>query len=226
MDFFKKCFVINLDRRPDRYDEFKSRIPFDSTICQRFSAIDGKTIPHMIKENPFVMGCHQSHKKILEIVMNDESIADDDFIIIFEDDVFFSKNFIKDIEYIKKSKDIIDLNSIIYIGGRFKISFKPSSYTGWSFLKNNLYLKYGNYGNISSPDYDRTTNVIILSKTACREIIEKTKNVKFSEPIDSLYNGIRKYIPEMKIYDLFPHLCYSPTDYKTDIQNYIYKHKK
>ena len=24
----------------------------------------------------------------------------------------------------------------------------------------------------------------------------------------------------MKLYDLFPHVCYSPPDYKTDIQNY------
>jgi len=221
MDFFKKCFVINLDRRPDRYNDFKNSIPFDSSICERFSAIDGKTITnYSVKENPYVMGCHLSHKKILENVINDDTISNDEFIIIFEDDVFFTKNFIKDVENIKKSKDIIDLNSIIYIGGRFKISFKPSSYTGWSFLKNNIYLK-GNYKNITSPDYDRTTNVIILSKFACKEIIEKTKDVKASIPIDSLYNNIRKYIPDMKLYDLFPHLCYSPVDYKTDIQNYV-----
>ena len=91
MDFFKKCFVINLDRRPERYNEFLNRIPFNSSICERFSAIDGKTITkHSAKENPYVMGCHQSHKKILEIVMDDDALSDDDFVIIFEDDVFFN----------------------------------------------------------------------------------------------------------------------------------------
>lgn len=223
MDFFKKCFVINLDRRPDRYTEFLGRIPFDSLICQRFSAIDGKNITnYSLKENPYVMGCHLSHKHILENVMNDDNIKNDDFVIIFEDDVFFNKNFIEGIENIKKSIDIIDINSVIYIGGRFKSSFKPSSYKGWSFLKNNIYMKYGDYSNILSQDYDRTTNVLILSKFACKEIIEKTKHIKSSEPIDSLYNNIRKCIPDMKIYDLFPHLCYSPANYKTDIQNYIF----
>ena len=223
MDFFKKCFVINLDRRPERYNEFLNRIPFNSSICERFSAIDGKTITnHSSKENPYVMGCHQSHKKILEIVMDDDALSDDDFVIIFEDDVFFNNNFLSDIENIKKSKDIIDKNSIIYIGGRFKISFRPSSLTGWTSLKNNIYQKHGGYANILPPEYDRTTNVIILSKFACKEIINKTKNVKSSEPIDSLYNNIRKYIPTMKLYDLFPHICYSPENYKTDIQNYVF----
>jgi GR25 family glycosyltransferase involved in LPS biosynthesis len=223
MDFFKKCFVINLDRRPDRYNEFLSRIPFNSVICQRFSAIDGKNIlKYSVKENPYVMGCHLSHKTILEIVMNDENIKNDEFVIIFEDDVFFNTNFMEGIDNIKNNIDIFDINSLIYIGGRFKTSFKPSSNKGWSFLKNNIYMKDGDYSNILPSDYDRTTNVIILSKFACKEIIEKTKHIKSSEPIDSLYNNIRKHIPEMKIYDLFPHLCYSPANYKTDIQNYIF----
>ena len=135
---------------------------------------------------------------------------------------FFNKNFIEGIENIKQSINMIGVNSIIYIGGRFKTFFNPSSYKGWSLLKNNIYLKYGDYSNILPHDYDRTTNVIILSKFACKEIIEKTKHIKSSEPIDSLYNNIRKYIPEMEIYDIFPHLCYSPVNYKTDIQNYIF----
>jgi hypothetical protein len=223
MEFFKKCFVINLDRRPDRYTEFLSRIPFNSLICKRFSAIDGKNLTnYSVKENPYVMGCHLSHKQILENVMNDDNIKNDDFVIIFEDDVFFNKNFIEGIENIKQTVDMIDINSVIYIGGRFKTCFNPSSYKGWSFIKNNIYMKYGDYSNILPQDYDRTTNVIVLSKFACKEIIEKTKHIKSSEPIDSLYNNIRKYIPEMKIYDLFPHLCYSPANYKTDIQNYIF----
>lgn len=221
MDFFKKCFVINLDRRQDRYIEFLNRIPFESSYCHRFSAIDGKNLNFSFKENPYVIGCHLSHKKILQMVINDKTILDEDFVIIFEDDAFFSDNFMKDIENIKLSKDIIDLNSIVYIGGRFTESFVPSSIEKWTFLKNNIYLKCENHIKILSIDYDRTTNVIILSKFACKQIIEKTKNIKTSVPIDSLYNNIQKYIPEMKLYDLFPHICYSPIDYKTDIQNYV-----
>ena len=221
MDFFKKCFVINLNRRLDRYDEFINRIPFDLSYCQRFTAIDGNNLEYSFKENPYVMGCHLSHKTILQNVINDKTIVDEDFVIIFEDDVFFSKNFMIDIEKIKLSKDVIDLNSIIYIGGRFNESFQPSAIKKWSFLKNNMFLKSKSHDKILPIDYDRTTHVIILSKFACKQIIEKTKNVKLSVPIDYLYNNIRTFIPDMKVYDLFPHICYSPLEYKSDIQNYV-----
>ena len=219
MDYFKKCYVINLDRRADKYDEFLKRIPFDSSICTRFSAIDGRNIIKFENnENPYIMGCHLSHKAIFQNVINDTSINDEDYIIIFEDDVFFQDTFIQEIEKIKTNKDLFDINSIIYIGGRFIPYFYPTSLSGWNNIKENIYIKNDN--KIDSHNSDRTTHTIILSKFACKEIINKTKHVRVSIPIDVLYTDIRNYIPEMKLYDLFPHVCYSPPDYKTDIQNY------
>ena len=85
-------------------------------------------------------------------------------------------------------------------------------------VSDNLYLKNDIF--YSSINTDRTTNVLILNKFTCKEILNKTKDVKSSVPIDSLYDGIKKYIPDIKIYDLFPHICYSPINYMTDIQNY------
>ena len=213
---FKKCYVINLDRRKDRYNEFLSRTPFD---CERFSAIDGKNINnYKIDENPYIIGCHLSHKKILEMVSNNNEIEDDDLILIFEDDVFFNNSF-KD-EIIKLNKMLFKENNnfILYIGGRFTKNFKPQSLKGWNLIYDKIYEKLDN--NISSHDFDRTTNVLILSKYTCSQIINKTKDIKTSVPIDSLYNNIKQYIPEIKIYDFFPHLCYSPVNYQTDIQNY------
>ena len=106
MDYFKKCYVINLDRMSDRYSEFLQRIPFEQSICTRFSAIDGNDIINYEKnENPHIMGCHLSHKAILQNVINDSSINDEDYVIIFEDDVYFQDTFIQEIEKIKTKID-------------------------------------------------------------------------------------------------------------------------
>ena len=113
---FKKCYIINLDRRQDRYNNFLHRIPFNSNICERFSAIDGKNIlKNKINENPFVIGCHMSHKKILQMVINDDDIKDDDLILIFEDDVIIPDNFIEQIK--KLEKYFPPTWDIIYLGG-------------------------------------------------------------------------------------------------------------
>ena len=219
MDYFKKCYVINLDRMPDRYSEFLERIPFEASICTRFSAIDGNDIINYERnENPYTMGCHLSHKAILQNVINDSSINDEDYVIIFEDDVYFQDTFIQEIEKIKTNKDVFNINSLIYIGGRFTPYFYPTSLNGWNNIKENIYLR--NDGKVSGFNHDRTAHTIILTKFACKEIINKTKHVRVSIPIDVLYTDIRTYIPETKLYDLFPHVCYSPTDSETDIHNY------
>ena len=217
---FKKRFVINLDRRKDRYNDFLKRIPFDSDVCERFSAIDGNNIKNFnYKDNPFIIGCHLSHKNVLNLVVKDESIKDDDIILIFEDDVFFSDSFEVEIKKIVQFLKKLDkINYLLYIGGRFTLNFKPSSIKSWSKVIDNIYLK--NFSNNDSYNNDRTTNVLILSKYTCREILDKTMNVSTSKAIDTLYNGIKKYIPDIEIYDVFPHLCYSPLNYMTDIQNY------
>lgn len=221
---FKRRFVINLERRKDRYEEFLQRIPFDSHVCERFVAIDGrnlkKNIDYTEKENPFIKGCHMSHKNILIKVIEDKKIDDNDLILIFEDDVFFNDNFEAELVNIIPNVKKLQPNFILYIGGRSQKNFipSPSSLKEWEIIDLKLYSK-GKSNKIHFLDYDRTTNVIILTKHACKEIICKTKEINFCVPIDALYNYIREYIPDMKLYDIFPHLCYSPLEYKSDIPN-------
>lgn len=224
MDYFKKCFVINLNRRTDRYKEFLERIPFEADICTRFSAIDGDDIKNYDKdENPYIIGCHLSHKALLQNVINDSTIEDTDYVIIFEDDVHFEDTFMKEIEKIVARNNIFDSNSIIYIGGKSSEHFSPSNLSGYTNIVDNIYLRNNNkdIDNINN----RNANVIILSKLACKQIINKTKHVRVSLPIDTLYNKIREYIPDMKIYDLFPHVCYSLAEGESDIEKFYTKNQ-
>ena len=166
------------------------------------------------------MGYHLSHKAILQNVINDISINDEDYIIIFKDDVKFQDTFVQEIEKIKANKDIFNINSIIYISGSFTPYFYPTTLSGWNNIKENIYIRNDN--KESGSNYDRISSVIILSKSACKEIINKTKHVRVSIPIDSLYNDIRNYIPDMKLYDLFPHVCYSDPVVKNIVKNVVY----
>ena len=159
-----------------------------------------------------------SHKNILRKVIEDQTVSDNDLILIFEDDVFFNNSFKNDLINIVPIVKKIDPNFILYIGGRFTENFKPSSLNEWEYVDFKLYNKKGNHTTIKSLDHDRTTHAIILTKFACKEIINKTKDVSSSIAIDFLYQNIRNYVPNIKIYDVFSHLCYSPMNYKSDIQ--------
>ena len=91
---------------------------FDPNLIERFDAIWGKnikleTIPEEFlrkAKNKGVIGCFLSHQTIWKQIIEDTSIDDNDLILVFEDDVFFTKNnfsskFIEAIESFKKRKE-------------------------------------------------------------------------------------------------------------------------
>ena len=85
-----EAYYINLDRRPDRMQEFLKRINIPG--MKRFQAIDGKTltitpeIQHLFRNNnfnshPSVVACALSHYEIWK------KSKDNQFTIIMEDDL-------------------------------------------------------------------------------------------------------------------------------------------
>lgn len=111
MDKIDKIYYINLDRRPDRNEHFLKQcsihsIPYNK--IQRFRAIDGKKYnfssqeklmfqrvdylsQHYVKN---IMGNQLSHYNIL-LEMIEKNYK---YIIIFQDDIIFKKNFISYLE--------------------------------------------------------------------------------------------------------------------------------
>jgi GR25 family glycosyltransferase involved in LPS biosynthesis len=76
LDFEKiRKVVINLKRRPDRLEKFKEEMKYMGWDFEIFEGID---------EGGYT-GCGSSHKKIAEDFLNTE----DDFLLVFEDDLFF-----------------------------------------------------------------------------------------------------------------------------------------
>lgn len=90
IDWFERVVVVNLDRRPDRWQgllEHLEAIDWPFREPQRFRAVDGRQVkpPRWWKVGGGAWGCLQSHLRIIENAMLDEL----DSVLILEDDALF-----------------------------------------------------------------------------------------------------------------------------------------
>lgn len=239
-------YVINLDRRPDRMDEFMGKLnktsEFSKETFIRISAFDGFNhedeikrynldnfiIIKMLRQNKVVvkkgvLGCFMSHIIALYNILQNKDIKDDDYVGIYEEDIFYSEDF--DIKY-KKFKEIKEINlseldvEFIYTGGRFKPDFKSDDSDMFEKTENpNIYLrKFLKKG--SGSIWDRSTQSYIIKKSSCSKFIKLLtikciNNILKLTTIDTLYNSLTK---DIKMFDYFPHLFYTEINYKTDVQ--------
>jgi GR25 family glycosyltransferase involved in LPS biosynthesis len=234
---FKKKYVINLKHRNDRYEEFKDRVSphFDPNLIERFDAIDGKNIDISTISEDFLktsknkgeIGCFLSHQKIWKLIIDDSSIKNDDIILVFEDDIFLTEteNFSeKFIEAVYSFENISKENKYLFLGGRFNADFKPIlnrdiKYHWKKDPKDILYERVP-FLPIKNMIFDRTTHVNIFTKSMASFLYKITKSrEKAPSAVDKflIWSHIRNS-NDIFFYDYFPHIFYSPLDYKSDIQ--------
>ncbi len=120
-----KIFVINLDRRLDRWDNWCKEISELKHVANRFSAIDGKNIKltaniyKLFKYNnslwkKSVIGCALSHIILwLQLLSEDNNINS---YLILEDDMRFSYDNWQ-LKWKEMSKSIPDDAELLYLGG-------------------------------------------------------------------------------------------------------------
>lgn len=234
---FNMRLVINLDRRKDRYDEFCKNCPFDPNIITRVSGVDGnkldKNTTMRYKMEPGAVGCFMSHYKAWEMIASSE-MDDNMMAIIFEDDNMFSDRF-SDINNIMMLKNN-NMPIICYIGGRFNINFIPSNIDNdismniYTKINNNLYMRpknkylitqYNNWIFDSSEDminqWERCCSCIIMNKMAAKLLVKYITCIP-DIAVDNFLFKINSFTNMITYYDYFPHLCYSPLNYKSDIR--------
>lgn len=89
----ERCFLINLDRRADRLEEWLQQRPdpWPFPAVERIAAIDGRrcATPPQWKSGQGAWGCYRSHCQILEQCL----LEGIDSYVVFEDDAGFADNF-------------------------------------------------------------------------------------------------------------------------------------
>lgn len=92
-DAFERVYVVNLDRRPDRWRQFAERLPNDWPFAQpiRFAAVDGQVVtpPAWWKAGKGAWGIYRSFLTILERCLNENVRS----VLMLEDDACFCEDF-------------------------------------------------------------------------------------------------------------------------------------
>ena len=122
-DGIDEAYVINLDRRSDRLDKFKTNNKAIKNRVYKWRATDGRSlqltapIVHCFRNNDFkwkksVMGCALSHLGVWEKLANDPLAKS---YLIMEDDVVFESRWL--IRWMTAAKSIPQDADVIYLGG-------------------------------------------------------------------------------------------------------------
>lgn len=229
-----KSVVINLDRRPDRYDQFLSNFPFDH---ERFSGVDGVSLVDSGKLSPFqsallsqlgtgrrnpqkqmkgIFGCWLSHYAVWNDLLYD---FEHDAYVIFEDDINTSSRFDK--EFPRILENIDESFDIYYFGGRFEVDFVPRNPSTWRLRRvNNLDVSYSVDRKTLNHDHDRGLFSYILTKPGAEKIVgyanESIQNSTVGiAAVDGWVNEMRGVL---NMGDIFPHITWSPANFNSDIR--------
>lgn len=200
-----KVMVVNLDRRPDRWEKFQKN---DIGIkYQRYPAVDGsKLLPTEQLQRIFdgndynmrsgMVGCAMSHIKLCIDLINSE----DDMFIIMEDDVEVVPDFTKKFVHVLRQLD--DDWDIVYLGHHlFPHYRKPEFYDKdkmpivekWSRTKSLTYSMGGTGG-------------YVISQKGAYRLLDFINKTGMTNGIDTVQ---QKAADEMQIYYCNPHLIYS-----------------
>ena len=129
---FDEIFMVNLERRPDRYERMKYNFDQLGIDYKWVPAMDGRTITEeflaetgikMLPEfsEPYhgraltygEIGCFLSHYRLWQQIVEEEL----DLVLIFEDDIKFEPYFISKLEYLKS--ELFDLEGswdLVFLG--------------------------------------------------------------------------------------------------------------
>jgi len=118
-EYFDNIYVLNLDRRKDRYEKIKYKFDKFNIKFERFSAIDGDIISDNeydfknftkqgLLENKYALACLRSHVEIIK----DAKFKGYKRILIFEDDALISKDINIHLQKLRNIKDW----KLLYLG--------------------------------------------------------------------------------------------------------------
>jgi len=221
MERIDKIFLINLDRREDRLDEFNKIFPYSKSHFERFSAVDGQElkiddeISKLFQDNNFnwlrgKIGCALSHYRIWKIGLQNGYKN----MVVLEDDILFDKNFKKLWKEMKDdlpdNYDIIPINMEYYIED-FKVSGKK---TRKEVFKDKIIEYNKNFFKVKGKIYEIGnfgTCGYIISKKGMEKLVNKAEKEGIKDEVDNFinYTDLEVYLPKKY---LITHSSFGGTD--------------
>ena len=206
--------IINLKKRTDRREKMETKLTnVHINKYEFFEAIDGKELtstPELLslfKMNDFnykkgVMGCALSHIHLWNNLINDK---DNDFYVIFEDDIVFCNNFKKHLNYVCKLFVEQKLEHLAL--GEYNSSKQfPSSNSNIEVYSKDLYKEWNSFF------------AYIISKSAAKKSLDYINNCSIKCAIDNpqSFGYILKYSSlNVKLIH-----CEIINEFGSDIQNH------
>lgn len=197
-----KCYLINLDRSPERLKQMEAEFGRLGLLFTRVPAVDGKLLTQEeldavtppvrqweIPIPPSEIGCFLSHKKCLEIVANGQ----DHYAAIFEDDIELSSDAAKllsNLDWIPADADLVKLETfrtVVLLQGLEKIK-------GTDFKVARLLTKH-----LCAGGY-------IISKDAAKRMLLDMDVI--SIPVDNLmFDPACDFFSKFTVFQITPAMC-------------------
>lgn len=179
--YFDNIYVINLDKREDRWEHVQSELGKYDIEAERVSAVNGFKHPKRkeVNVNPGALGCSLSHIGVLEDAKENRY----DSILVFEDDIVFERNF--DRRFEDYYSQLPDDWKMLYLGGNHRK--KPEKYSR----------------NVSIVKKTLTTHSYALKSEIYNYVLDKINGKHYDLPVDNIYTHIQR---EKTVYTFNPRI--------------------
>jgi len=219
-----KTYVLNLDRRPDRWENFKKNArELEFLNYERFSAIDGsklqstQQLQRIFDGNDYNMqvgavGCAMSYFKMFTELISSEY----DAFLFLEDDIIITNGFdIKFLHLCKQLKNV--LWDIVFIGHHIKDT-EDLGYKGNKLPEIEKWDVFRSFKNSLGG-----TIGFMVTKDGARKFLDFVNDTRLINCVDT---ALQKSANELDVYYCYPHLVFSECfrhnnkdTIDTDIQN-------
>ncbi len=231
MDGIDRIWVISLERRPERLRGFFERFPYPRGRCSVFEAIDGRTLdpaepplaeiwePWLARQRMVRLpprgpahgeaGCALSH---LELWRRMAALPPGRRCVVFEDDAFFADRFRERWTGCVAAGFPAGL-AFAWLGGRSREGYVPVNVE-----RDGSTAGFRVHRFAGGRNGDRTTHAYLISPAGARQLCERAATPGLDRRLDVWLKhvGLRRLEPA--VHTVSPLLCYSPFDYKSDVQ--------
>lgn len=220
MPTISRSYMVVLKDHKKELEAFRQAFPYDMSTVQIFEAIDGKKVDitqenitrHIRKMHAFdgfwntgVLGCALSHEALWHLIASDQTLRENDRVMIFEEGARFPETF--KLLWEEASKEFPSNMEHVWMGGRFTPDYMPSKRALKTFHRVGKHAYSSGYG-------DRGTFAYLITKKGAKRFIARI------DQTDGIYRAVDHFmtdyisenVPSTWSYSMLPLPIWHPLD--------------